>query len=58
MQYNQIQSIALIYGKKELVLEFLEKFQMDRKQDGAELNAVLLSGDMKKEVKKFIWKGD
>ena len=53
-----IEEIALIYGKKELVLEFLEKFQMDRRQDGAELNAVLLSGDMKKEVKKFIWKGD
>ena len=58
MKYSDIQEIALIYGKKELVLEFLEKFQMDRKQDGAELNAVLLSGDMKKEVKKFIWKGD
>ena len=58
MKYSDIQSIAIIYGKKELIEEFLEKFHIDRQHDGAELNAILLKGDMKKEAKKFIWKGD
>lgn len=58
IKYKEVQEISIIYGKKELILEFLEKFQIDRLHDGAELNAILLKGDMKKEVKKFIWKGD
>lgn len=58
MNHSQIQSIAIIYGKKELIEEFLENFQMDRMHDGAPIKAILLIGDMKKEIKKFIWKGD
>ena len=58
MKYNQIQQIALIYGKKELIEQFLEIFNMDRAHDGAPLNAFLLKGDIKKEMKKFIWKED
>lgn len=58
MNYSQIQSIAIIYGKKELIEEFLENFQIDRAHDGAEIKAILIKGDMKKEIKKFIWKGD
>ena len=58
MKYDQVQQIALIYGKKELIEEFLEIFYMDRAHDGAPLSAVLLKGDMKKEIKRFVWKGD
>jgi len=42
MKYKDIQQIALVYGKKQLIEEFLENFQMDRAHDGAEINAVLV----------------
>jgi len=58
MKYKEIEEIVVIYGKKELIFEFLEKFHVDRQHDGAILNAILLKGDMKKEIKKFIFKGD
>lgn len=58
MKRKNIELVAIVYGKKDLILEFLENFQMDRMHDGAELNAVLLRGNMKHEVKKFILKGD
>ena len=48
----------LLYGKKDIIEEFLEQFQMDRAHDGAPLNAVLLEGERKEEVRKYIWKGD
>ena len=58
MEYEEIEEIAIVYGKKDLIIEFLEIFNMDRAHDGAPLSAVLLKGDMKKEFKKLIWKGD
>ena len=58
MKYSDIQEISIVYGKKDLIIEFLEIFYMDRQHDGAPLSAILLKGDMKKELKKFIWKGD
>jgi len=58
MDYKDIQELAIIYGKKDLIEEFLDIFYMDRAHDGAPLNAILLEGEMKKEVKKWVWKGD
>jgi len=58
MEFNEIESIALIYGQKELIEEFLDIFNMDRAHDKAPISAILLKGEMKKELKKFIWKGD
>ncbi|MEA2036039.1 MAG: hypothetical protein U9O94_00915 [Nanoarchaeota archaeon] len=58
MNHKDIQQIAIIYGKKHLIQEFLEIFNMDRTHDGAPLNAVLAKGDLKKELKKWLWKGD
>jgi hypothetical protein len=58
MKYKEIEEIAVIYGKKGLILELLEKFHIDRQHDEAILNAILLKGDMKKEVKRFVFKGD
>ena len=45
MKYRDIQEIAIIYGKKELIQEFLENFQIDRQHDGAPINAIQLKGD-------------
>ena len=42
MKCKKIQKIVIIYGKRELVLEFIEKFNIDRQHDGAELYASLL----------------
>ena len=58
MDYNQIQSIALVYGEKKLVKEFLESFNWDRMHDDAPIKAILVRGDMKKDLKHFLWKGD
>ena len=58
MKYKDIQQIAIIYGKKELIQEFLEIFNMDRMHDGAPINAIQIKGEMKKEIKRFIWKYD
>ena len=58
MQHKDIQAIAIVYGKKELVEEFIDQFQMDRAHDQAPINAIQLKGEMKKEMKKWLWKGD
>lgn len=58
MNYDDIEGIAVVYGRKDIILEFLDQFFMDRQHDGVELKAVLLKDDMKKEVKWFVWKGD
>jgi len=58
MKRSDIQQIAVIYGKKEFIQEFLDIFTMDRMHDGAPINAIQIKGDMKKEIKKFIWKCD
>ena len=58
MKYSEIQQIAVIYGKKELIEEFMDIFWLDRAHDKAELNVVLTKGDLKKQLKQFIWKGD
>ncbi len=53
-----MESIALVYGEKKLVKEFLESFNWDRMHDDAPIKAILVRGDMKKDLKHFIWKGD
>ena len=58
MEYKEIEEIVLIYGKKELIEEFLEKFEIDRKHDDAPIKLRLLEGEIKQQMKKFVWKGD
>jgi len=58
MKCKDIQEIALVYGNKDLVLEFLEIFKIDRKHDGAPIKAILVKSDIKKDLKHLIWKGD
>ena len=57
MEHKDIQEIAIIYGKKDWIMEFLEIFEMDRMHDGAPLSAVLLKGDMKQYSKQYICEG-
>ena len=45
MKYSNIQQIAIIYGKKELVEYFVEQFNIDRFHDGEKIKAILVKGD-------------
>ena len=56
MEYSDIQQIAIVYGKKDLVDYFVEQFNMDRLHDGEEIKTILVQGDLKKDLKHFIWK--
>ena len=58
MKHSDIQQIAIVYGKKDLVEYFVEQFSMDRLHDGEEIKAILVRDDLKKDLKHFIWKGD
>lgn len=57
MKFNEIESIALVYGQKELIEEFLEIFQIDRAHDNAPLSAILLEGETKKDIKNHRFLG-
>ena len=55
---NTKNEFAIIYGKKDLVDYFVEQFNIDRLHDGEKVKAILVQGDLKKDLKHFIWKGD
>ena len=56
MKHSDIQQIAIVYGKKDLVEYFVEQFNIDRLHDEEEVKAILVKGDLKKDLKHFIWK--
>ncbi|MBI2660494.1 hypothetical protein HYX07_05000 [Candidatus Woesearchaeota archaeon] len=58
MEHQDIQQIAIVYGKKDLVEYFVEQFNLDRLHDGEEIKAILVKDDLKKDLKHFIHKGD
>jgi len=58
MEYSDIQQIAIVYGRKDLVEYFVEQFNIDRIHDGEEVKAILVRDDLKKDLKHFLWKGD
>jgi len=58
MIYKDIQQIAIVYGKKGLVEYFVEQFEIDRLHDGEKIKAILVEGELKKDLKHFLWKGD
>ena len=58
MKHSDIQQIAIVYGKKDLVEYFVEQFNIDRLHDEEEVKAILVKRDLKKDLKHFIWKGD
>ena len=58
MKFLNIQQIAIVYGNKYLVEFFVEQFNIDRLHDGEEVKAILVRGDIKKDLKHCIWKGD
>ena len=54
MEYEDIQQIAIVYGKKELVEYFVEQVYIDRLHDGEEVKAILVKGDLKKDLNIYI----
>ena len=58
MKHSNIQQIAIVYGKKDLVEYFVEQFNIDGLHDEEEVKATLVKGDFKKDLKHFLWKGD
>ena len=58
MKHSDIQQIAIVYGKKDLVEYFVEQFNIDRLHDGEKVKAILIRDDLQKDIKHFIWKGD
>ena len=58
MKYSDIQQIAIVYGKKDLVDYFVEQFNIDRLHDGEEVKAILVRDDLKKDLKHFLYKVD
>lgn len=58
MEYEDLQQIAIVYGKKDLVEYFIEQFSIDRLHDGEEIKAILTKGDLRKDLKHSFWKGD
>ena len=58
MKHSDIQQIAVVYGKKDLVDYFVEQFNIDRLHDDEEVKTILVKSDFKKDLKHFIWKGD
>ena len=58
MKHSDIQQIAIVFGKKELIDYFVEQFNIDRLHDGEEIKVILIKDDLKKDLKHFIWKGD
>ena len=57
MEHKNIQKIAIVYGKKDLVEYFAEQFNLDRLHDGEEVKAILVKGDMKAYLKNSIKNG-
>ena len=45
MEYEGIQQIAIVYGKKDLVEYFVEQFNWSRLHDGAEVKAILVKNN-------------
>ena len=58
MKHSGIQQIAIVYGKTDLVDYFVEQFNIDGLHDGEEIKTILAQGDLKKDLKHFLWKGD
>ena len=58
MKHSDIQQIAIVYGKKDLVEYFVEQFNIDRLHNGEKVKAILVKSDLKKDLKHFLWKGD
>ncbi len=42
---SDIQQIAIVYGKKDLIEYLVEQFNIDRLHDGEQIKAILVKGD-------------
>ena len=61
MQNKDIESITIIYGKKEYMKKFLNHFHKFFERDGENLQGLIIknsSHSLFKDLKHFIYKGD
>ena len=54
MKHNEIEEIAIVYGKKGLVEHFVEQFNIDRLHDEVPIKTIFVKGDMKAYLKNSI----
>lgn len=61
MKYKDIQSISIIYGKKEKTRKFINHFSEFWERDGRDIQILEIKNNNHsyfKDLKKFIWKED
>ncbi len=61
MEFDDIESIAIIYGKKERMRHFINHLWEFWERDGENLRVLEIKNNKHsyfKDLKKFIWKGD
>lgn len=60
MQFKDIESISIIYGKKEKMKKFINYFWEFWERDGEDIQVLKINNKHSffKDLKKFIWKGD
>lgn len=58
MKFNKIESISIVYGKKQRMRKFINYFW---ERDGENIRVLEIKNNKHtyfKDLKKFIWKGD
>ena len=61
MNYEDIQSISIIYGKKERMKKFINYFHEFWERDGKDIRIIQIRRNKHSwfnELRRFIWKGD
>lgn len=61
MNFKDIESISIIYGKKWKMKKFVNHFSEFWERDGKDIRILGIKNDQHsyfKDLKKFIWKGD
>jgi len=61
MNFEDIQSICIIYGKKQAMKKFINYFWEFWERDGNNLQLIQIKNNKHsyfQDLRKFIWKGD
>ena len=59
MEFEDIESISIIYGKNKRMKEFINPFHEFWERDGKQLQILRIrKHSWFNELRKFIWKGD
>ena len=61
MEFEDIESISIIYGKKEKMRKFINHFSEFWERDGKDIQILRIRNNKHsyfRDLRKFIWKGD